>query len=263
MHRWVTEVVSPPLDSGGEASLPSVAVGPDHTVSIAYYAQASGSGGPSVAIVQSSDQGQHFDVPVAVAPLHMAIAPGSFGGNLGLAGTGPDGAASTFDAYSSPQVVANPVSGALYIAYVDATQDDRSNIYFTQSTDQGESWSSPVRVNDDATTSDQFLPAMGVSLDGTRLAIDFYDRRDDAANQNANRYGVTADISGSTVTFGPNFRISALPFPVLVGVDPYLSPTYFSIRTSMAADANYFYDAYADSLDGHLDVRLGRYGVRF
>ena len=70
----VTEVVSPPLDSGGEASLPSVAVAPDHTVSIAYYAQASGSGGPSIAIVQSSDQGQHFDVPVAVAPLHMPIA---------------------------------------------------------------------------------------------------------------------------------------------------------------------------------------------
>ena len=259
----VTEVVSPALESGGEASLPSVAVAPDGAVVIAYYAQANASGGPSVAVVRSSDQGQHFAAPVTVAPLHMPIVAGSFNGSLGLEGTGVDAGASPIDAYSSPQLAANPVSGALYLAYVDATQDDRSNVYFVQSTDQGLSWSVPVRVNDDAMTNDQFLPALGVSLDGTRLAIDFYDRRDDAANLSANRYGVTADIKGSTVTFGSNFRVSSLPFPVRVGADPYLAPTYFSIRSSMAADSSYFYDAYADTLDGNLDVRVARYGIRY
>jgi hypothetical protein len=259
----VTEVVSPPLDSGGEASLPSVAVAPSHDVWIAYYAQANGNGGPSLAVVGSSDQGQHFGAPMTVASLHMPIAAGSFNGGLGLGGLGPDGGIASVDAYSSPQLVANPVSGNLYIAYVDATEDDKSNIYFTQSADQGQSWSTPVRVNDDTTTHDQFLPALQVSLDGTRMAIDFYDRRDDAANLLANRYGVTADISGTAVTFGPNFRISSLPFPILVGADPYLAPTYFSSRTSMMADVNYFYDAYADTLDGNLDVRLARYGVHY
>lgn len=259
----VTEVVSPALESGGEASLPSVAVAPDGAVVIAYYAQASGSGDPSVAVVRSSDQGQHFGAPVTVAPLHMPIVPGSFNGSLGLDGTGVDGGASPVDAYSSPQLAANPVSGALYLAYVDATEDDRSNVYFVQSTDQGSSWSVPVRVNDDVTTHDQFLPALGLSLDGARLAIDFYDRRDDAANLSANRYGVTAGISGSAVTFGSNFRVSSLPFPVRVGADPYLASTYFSIRSSMAADPSYFYDAYADTLDGNLDVRLARYGIRY
>ena len=106
------------------------------------------------------------------------------------------------------------------------------------------------------------MPALAVSPDGTRLAIGFYDRRDDAANLLANRYGVTASVSGSTVTFGPNFRVSPAPFPVLVE-NPLLSPGYFSIHTSMGADATYFYDAYTDALDGHLDVRLGRYGREY
>ena len=256
----VTEVVSPALGTGDEASMPSVAVGPDHGLSIAYYSQIGEK--PSVSVVSSADQGQHFGSPVVAAALHMPIAAGTFSGNLGLVGQGADGGAAPVDLYSAPQLAANPASGALYIAYVDATQGDKANIYFTQSADHGASWSTPVRVNDDATASDQFLPALAVSPDGARLAIGFYDRRDDAANRLADRYGVTASISGSTVTFAPNFRVSPAPFPVMVE-NPFLSPGYFSIHTSMAADATYFYDAYTDARDGHLDIRLGRYGLQY
>jgi hypothetical protein len=106
------------------------------------------------------------------------------------------------------------------------------------------------------------LPAIAVSPDGARLAVDFYDRRDDSANRLANRYGATATIAGSTVTFAKNFRISPVPFPVLLG-SPFLSPGDFSIRTGMTADATYFYDAYTDARDGNLDVRLARYGQRY
>jgi hypothetical protein len=256
----VTEVVSPALGSGDEASLPSVAVGPDHGLSIAYYSQVGGQ--PSISVVSSTDQGEHFGAPVVVSPLHAPVVAGTFGGDLDLVGQGADGGAAPVDVYSDPQLAANPVSGALYAVFVDASQDDKANIYFAQSGDHGSTWSTPVRVNDDATTNDQFLPALAVSPDGTRVAIDFYDRRDDAANRLADRYGATATISGATVTFGPNFRISPAPFPVLVE-NPLLSPGYFSIHTSMAADATYFYDAYTDARDGHLDVRLARYGLMY
>jgi hypothetical protein len=256
----VTEVVSPALGTGDEASLPSVAVGTDHGLSIAYYGQVGGV--PSVSVVSSTDQGEHFGAPVVATPLHIPVDAGTFSGDLGLLGQGADGGVAPVDLYSDPQLSANPVSGALYLTYVDATQGDKANIYFTQSVDRGASWSAAVKVNDDATTNDQFLPALAVSPDGTRLAIGFYDRRDDAANLLANRYGVTASLSGSTVTFGPNFRVSPAPFPVLVE-NPFLSPGYFSIHTSMAADATYFYDAYTDARDGHLDVRLGRYGREY
>ncbi len=256
----ITEVVSPALGTGDQASLPSVAVAPDHDVGIAYYSQISET--PSVCFVSSTDEGQHFGPPVTVAALHMPIRAGTFSGDLGLRGQGADGGTAPVELYSSPQLAANPVSGALYVVFVDATQGDNANIYFTQSVNAGSSWSTPIRVNDDATANDQFLPALAVSADGTHLAIDFYDRRDDPANQLASRYGVSATLSRSTVTFGPNFRVSSSPFPVLVE-NPFLSPGYFSIRTSMAADATYFYDAYTDATDGHLEVRLGRYGLRY
>lgn len=257
----VTEVVSPALGSGDEASLPSVAVASDHDVFVAYYSQIAGS--PAVAVVESADQGNHFGAPVQVASLHVPVAPGTFDGDLGLIGDTHDGGVAPLHAYSSPVLVANPATNALYITYVDATQDDRGNIYFTQSNDGGQTWAPPIQVNDDRTTNDQFLPAMAVSLDGTRLAIDFYDRRDDAANLLANRYAATATVSGATVTFGANIRLSPAPFPVLVDADPLLAPGYFAIHTSMTTDAAYVYDAYTDSTDGHLDVRLVRYGIDY
>ncbi len=254
----VTEVVSP--EPGDEASLPSIAVSPDHDVWIAFYSQIGGA--PSIAVVRSADQGQHFDPPVVVAPLHVSPAAGSFDGNLGLEGQRADGTPAPVAIYPSPELAVNPVTGALAIAYVDATANDRADVYLVHSED-GASWSAPLRVNDDATTNDQFLPSIAVSPDGSRLAVGFDDRRDDAANQAVERYEATAAVSGTTVTFGRNFRASAAPSPVLVGADPYLKPDYFSVRASMAADGDSFFDAYADARSGSLAVRLARFGVAY
>jgi hypothetical protein len=255
----VTEVVSP--QPGDEASLPSVAVSPDHDVWIAYYSQIAGT--PAIAVVRSADQGQHFDPPVVVAPLHFPVAAGSFDGDLGLQGQAPDGGTAQVGIYPSPQIAANPVTGALSIVYVDAAANDRANVYLVHSEDGGASWSAPLRVNDDATTNDQFLPSIAVSLDGTRLAVGFDDRRNDAANLLVERFEATATVSGSTITFEPNFGVSAGPSPVLVGADPYLKPDYFSIRSTMTTDGDFFYDAYADARSGNLEVRLARFGVAY
>jgi hypothetical protein len=255
----VTEVVSP--EPGDEASLPSVAVSPDHDVWIAYYSQIASA--PAIAVVRSTDQGQHFGPPVVVAPLHLSLAAGSFDGDLGLQGQRPDGTTAPVGMYPSPQIAANPVTGALSIVYVDAAANDRANVYFVHSEDGGATWSTPLRVNDDATTNDQFLPSIAVSPDGTRLAVGFDDRRNDAANMVVERFAATAAVSGSTITFEPNFRVSAAPSPVLVGSDPYLKPDYFSIRSTMTTDGDFFYDAYADARSGNLEVHLARFGVAY
>jgi hypothetical protein len=101
-----------------------------------------------------------------------------------------------------------------------------------------------------------------VTPDGTRLAIDFYDRRNDPANLAADRYAATATIAGTSVTFGPNLRISPTSFPLLIAAQGG-STGFFSIHTSMAADATYFYDVFADEnvAQKNLDVKLARYGV--
>jgi hypothetical protein len=250
-------------DTSDQATMPWVAVAPNHRVYLVYFGTTGGST-PEVGIVSSNDQGATWSAPVTVATLHMAFITGTIGGTLGLEGVGADGGPEPVNLYASPQIVVNPVSGSLYVCYADATLgSDKANVYFTHSEDGGTTWSAPVQVNDDKTTRDQFQAAMAVTPDGTRLAIDFYDRRNDPANLAAERYGATATISGSTITFDANFKISTASFP-LVSI-PNGTEGYFSIHTGMTSDATYFYDSYTDcpSGDSTLSVRFARYGVLY
>jgi hypothetical protein len=71
--------------------------------------------------------------------------------------------------------------GHVYLTYENwdpaAGTDD---VYFTQSTDGGFTWSAPSLVNDDANTaaSDQFQPSIAAGPAGA-VAVAFYDRRAD------------------------------------------------------------------------------------
>jgi hypothetical protein len=65
--------------------------------------------------------------------------------------------------------------GHVYLTYEywDGSQLD---VKFTQSTDYGQHWSTPVTVNDNANATDQFQPSVGAGPNGA-VAIAFYDRR--------------------------------------------------------------------------------------
>jgi hypothetical protein len=95
-----------------------------------------------------------------------------------------------------------------------------ANIFFVQSTDGGATWplaSTPLRVNSDGTTTEQWQPAITVKPDGTKLFIAWYDRREDTVNNSLIRpYGVFADlpITGATsFSSKTEFRISTVSFP--------------------------------------------------
>src|SRR5207302_4936240 len=114
-----------------------------------------------------------------------------------------------------------------YVTFVDkGTQTgDKGDIFFTQSTDGGATWSK-VKLNDDATTRDQWQPALAVTPDGNHVGVFWYDRRLDANNGNIDRYGVLGTVSGSTVTFGSSFRITDVSFPAVVGQDALINSSY-------------------------------------
>jgi hypothetical protein len=69
--------------------------------------------------------------------------------------------------------------GHLYVAYETWNGTDM-DVYFTQSTDGGLSWSPPVKVNDNADAAgvptDQFQPEVAAGPNGA-VAVGFYDRR--------------------------------------------------------------------------------------
>jgi hypothetical protein len=69
--------------------------------------------------------------------------------------------------------------GHVYLTYENWDPSaGTSDVYFTQSTDGGLTWSTPARVNDDANTasSDQFQPSVAAGPTGA-VAVAFYDRR--------------------------------------------------------------------------------------
>lgn len=93
---------------------------------------------------------------------------------------------------------------------VSAKLDNGLDIYFSTSTDNGETWSTPVIVNDDekGKQSEQFYPSITVNPNGV-ICIAWYDRRNDAANNNTEYY-MTFSFDGGK-TFKKNFAISQKP----------------------------------------------------
>jgi subtilisin-like proprotein convertase family protein len=220
-----------------------VAVGPDHAVYVFWYDQ--NFTPRQIRMRKSIDQGLTFGAEISVTTLTSTV---TNGGLTLVAG---------FRSNSFPQVAVNPVSGHLYVVYNDPTTattgGDRGNIFFRMSTDGGATWSAAVGVNDDGTSRAQYFPAIAVTPDGSALSVTWYDNRNDPADRNIERWGVTATISGASVTFGPNFRIST-QFPPVFGVDPVVNTVYMGDYDMMAADNSNFYTLWGDNRDQSIAV---------
>jgi hypothetical protein len=218
-----------------------VTVGPDHAVYVFWWNQTNGE---QILMRRSNDRGQTFGDPVVVSDLRTNDV---IAGNLGLT----DGNGQPFATYIIPQAAVNPNTGDIYVIYPDKpeTKGDKADIFFTQSTDGGATWSTPLRVNDDATTNDQWQPALAVTPDGSRVGIFWYDRRLDPANDLIDRYGAIGSVTGHTVTFGANFRITEVSFPAARGVDPVFPGWYAATGEydQALADKDYFYTTWGDN----------------
>lgn len=112
-----------------------------------------------------------------------------------------------------------PYTGRVYLIYTleHPNESDNTDIYLRHSDDEGQTWSSAVRVNDDRTTNSQFLPKLSLDQTTGNLAMVWYDSRNDLGNggpgdtdgipdDDAQFWGAFAPAGGTTV--GPNFQIS-------------------------------------------------------
>src|SRR5947207_10283493 len=74
-----------------------------------------------------------------------------------------------------------PFNNRIYLVYTDETvnENNDTDILIRTSTNDGTTWSAPVRVNDDITTRSQFLPYVALDrLSGT-VPVGFHDARND------------------------------------------------------------------------------------
>jgi hypothetical protein len=221
--RWGRDI----LHAGGDrrartAALHSrLAIGPKGELYVCYF-QALGTATGSV-VIKSVDGGQTFSAPVLVAqPL-----PGTFGSLYNL---GPIDMHSTI-----ADVAVNPVNGEVYVVYAGKPPvvGEASDVYLTRSTDGGRTWSSPLRINDDSTTTDQFFPSVAVNAKGVVQAL-WYDRRRDPNNFRIGVFSATSTNGGRS--FNPNFAVTEDNSLPITTFDP--ASAGFSIGYSIDIQAN-------------------------
>jgi len=71
-----------------------------------------------------------------------------------------------------------PNRGTLYLNWCDQRNGaDNTDVWLLKSTDGGDSWSVPIRINQDQTKTHQFLTTMSVDQSNGNLHFVYYDRR--------------------------------------------------------------------------------------
>ncbi len=124
-----------------------------------------------------------------------------------------------------------PYRGNVYIVYCARGQGtDESDIMFTKSTNYGFNWSVPLRLNDDSTSSDQYMPAICVDNSGLIYAVWYDSRVDPVNNRMTMLYGTVSSNGGAT--FCPDYPVSTESFnPNLIALNGYVGH-YISVASS-------------------------------
>lgn len=146
-----------------------------------------------------------------------------------------------------PSAEAHPIDGTLLVVWHDEAFGD-ADILSVRSTDGGDTWSAPVRVNDDSSGQRQFFPWVTFDDDGTAYAV-WYDRRGNGSDIDV--YLASSPDAG--LTWSANRRITQQSFtPVLPWEDGAAS--FIGDYNGVAASGGRVYPFYQDAREGNQDV---------
>ena len=102
-----------------------------------------------------------------------------------------------------------PNRGTLYVNWCDQRNGEAdTDVWLAKSSDQGKTWSAPIRVNDDAPGKQQFFTWMDIDQTTGDLYFVFYDRRAYEGNQTDVYIAYSTD-GGKTFI---NEKVSETPF---------------------------------------------------
>lgn len=186
----VAAFTAPVVLGTGDRDFGDLAVGPSGQVAVAFQTPTTNQG-PSTLIVRTDPDGfgsAAFGAAVTITSTNVggqdAIPPQPdrrIDAGVGLA----------YDRSSGPR------RGRLYAVYTDETvaESDDTDIFLRFSTNNGATWSSAVRVNEE-TTNSQFLPRIAVSASTGDVGLSWYDARNDDGNTMADGRGNPGDTDG-------------------------------------------------------------------
>ena len=223
-----------PIDGSQLVQNAYISVGPNGEVWVSYLD--SHFGGSGITVTKSTDGGVTFSA-LEPAALFTEIAGTQTGGN---------GVRS--DSFPVTAVDQNGTYHLVYAAVTPGQTLDRSDIYYVRSADGGATFSTPVRLNDDATTTTQWSPAIAATADG-RIAVKWWDRRNDPLNDSLTDVYMTVSTDGGA-TFGKNLRVTDHNWVF----GPSELGSYHGDYDGMAGDAGNFHLSWSDERGSDPDV---------
>ncbi len=154
---------------------------------------------------------------ILALPRHLATSAGAGSGDdarsgsYPVIGVDPNNSQTVYMAFAADPAGPGGMTGA-----------DEADIFFIKSIDGGFTWSMPIRVNDDTTTTDQFHPVMAVKPNGI-IDLAWYDKRNSAADAGWDVYFTNSTDGGTS--FAANRRITDQSFSTPTnapGTEPWL-----------------------------------------
>lgn len=109
-----------------------------------------------------------------------------------------------------------PNHGTIYVNWSDQRNGiNNTDIWLIKSNDGGQTWSEPVKVNDDTSNKQQFFTWMTIDQTTGYLYFVFYDRRNYNNNNNTDVYLAVSTDGGNSFI---NRKISETPFSPIIDV---------------------------------------------
>ncbi|MBZ0199892.1 MAG: T9SS type A sorting domain-containing protein, partial [Ignavibacteriaceae bacterium] len=196
----------------------------------------------TIIVTKSVDAGNSFTTSVTAASFEHA---GEFVTNAYLLKKNTNGSGVRVRSY--PVIAVDNKTNKLYLAYTAKSGSDFADIFLTESVDFGTTWSTPVRVNDDRTTNDQFMPALAV--DGNSMVyVMWQDSRSDAQNLMTDTY-IASFNDGNII----NQKVSSgsfNPSAILLG-------NYIGDYNGLATNGNIVVPIWTDGRSSNFDVFVG------
>ncbi|MEW6736822.1 MAG: sialidase family protein [Acidobacteriota bacterium] len=225
-----------------QGSMPAVA--PNGDLYVAYFDLNFDSRG-AISIVKSTDGGRTFTSPILVTRLSPLepFTPNSVRTN----------------SFPSVAVDGNGKVHIVYNGIESRPGPDRADIFYVRSTDGGNNFSFPVKLNNDISSTTQFMPAIAAT--GDRLIVKWWDHRNDPINDSLTDVYLTVSTDGGE-SFSLNRRVTDTNWlfnkPVLGFIQ---RAGYHGDYDSVAIDNENYYICWSDERNGDPDIYFSKIAV--
>ncbi|MBC8245612.1 MAG: hypothetical protein H8E20_14605 [Verrucomicrobia bacterium] len=177
-------------------------------------------------------EGMEIPNTIPTIPAHstenMSLYSTDYNGSANLLRQNDSPEDDNFKTNAFPRTTVNPNNGSIYLVFADHPSrtieegmQDKSDIYIMEGVRISSNeidWKQSIRVNDDNTDTDQWLPDISISPSGNKLFVGYYSRQDSSNNSSIKAYGAIADISnGLTSNSFESFPLSTSFPPLFAG----------------------------------------------